>query len=364
MNKSKKAIKGSAKVKKAGFKVNLKVWIILSAVLGLVLIGAILFDQLYKRPILTIDDDKYYLEDLTYYFYTVESTYDYINQLYGGAYWDMPSDELGTTTVREAAKEEAINNIIYNEVLYKEAVANGYTLSDEDIEKINTDIASLLYEQGLSEEFLEHNNFTPEYLKDILTRTSLASNYREDVISKLGIDEEKIKSDFKYEDYRQYDIEYLFISTETQDDEGKNVPMNEKEKKAAFDIINAKRDAALETEDWSTLIPENEKELQYNTDNFLADDESYSEEFKEMMMAMENNSVSEVYEAENGYYVIRMKNNNSTESYDNAVEDAITTAENEAFTKEYNENIFPKHTFKINAGAVSNLRMGRITLVY
>ena len=34
-----------------------------------VLIAALLFDQLYKRPLVTIDGKKYYLEDLTYYFY-------------------------------------------------------------------------------------------------------------------------------------------------------------------------------------------------------------------------------------------------------------------------------------------------------
>ena len=86
--------------------------------LGLFLIVAVLFDQLYKRPLVTIDDKNYYLEDLTYYFYNTESTYDYINQLYGGSYWDSCHITIATDmTVRDYAKLETINNVIY-EVIF------------------------------------------------------------------------------------------------------------------------------------------------------------------------------------------------------------------------------------------------------
>jgi hypothetical protein len=58
-----------------------------------------------------------------------------------------------------------------------------------------------------------------------------------------------------------------------------------------------------------------------------------------------------------------MINNNSSETYDNTVRDAIKEKEEEAFSEEYMNNILPKHSFELNNKAISNLRMGRITLV-
>ena len=80
-------------------------------------------------------------------------------------------------------------------------------------------------------------------------------------------------------------------------------------------------------------------------------------------MSMENGDITDVVEEDDGYYVFRMVNNNSSETYEKTVEDAIKEKEEEAFSKEYNESILPNHTFELNNRAIRNLRMGRITLV-
>jgi len=366
VNKSKKTLKGPKKETKKKFNINPKVWIIISSILGFLLIAGILFDQLYKRPLITIDGDKYYLEDLTYYFYGTEQAYDYINQLYGGSYWDMPYDYSSGMTVREYAKTEAINNIIYNEILYREAVANGYTLTQEEEEKINEDIDTILNDSGLSKKFIKRNGFTEEYLKDVLTKVKLAERYKNDIIDSLDIDEEAIKAEINYEDYRQYDIEYFYISTEDttdNEDDSSSEETNEEKKKAAYQKIADIREKALTAEDWSTLLPEDEKELKYRDTYFLGNSTYYPDEFKEAVMAMDNNEISDILETEDGYYVVRMKNNNSAETYDRTVEEAIEKAEEEAFNEEYNNNILPKHNYVLHEKAIQNLRMGRITLV-
>lgn len=366
MNSSKKTIKGPQKQetkKKEQKKINPKILLFISILLGVILAGAILFDQLYKRPILKIDDEKYYLDDLRYYFYTVEASYDYINQMYGGNYWDMPANEAGTVTVRDTAKQEAINTALYSEIIYKEALANNYTLTSEETDKVSTEVTSLLYDQGLSEKMLKENGFTGDYLTEALTKTTLAKRYKQDVIDAQDIDDEAIKSQFKLEDYRQYDIEYLFISTQTQDTAGKSIAMNEEEKKAAYDKLKAQYDKAKATEDWSTLVPEGEEQLKYQKTNFLESDTFFEDEFEAMMIGMENNEISDIYETADGYYLVRMINNNSTETFDRTVEESITKAEEEAFQAVYNEDILPKYDYKTNVSAIRSLRMGTITLI-
>lgn len=364
MNNSKKSIKVSHKTTKKPFTISPKIWVVVGAVLGLSLIVGILFDQLYKRPLVTIDDEKYYLEDLTYQFYNTESTYNYINQLYGGSYWDMPYNDSTDMTVRDYAKLETLNNVIFEQILYNEALDNGYTLTQEELDKIDIDVDSTLNDKGLSEELISKNGFTAEYLKSIFSKNALANRYKQDLIEKFDIDDEAIKAEINYDDFRQYDIEYLFISTQkTNEEDNSQVPFNDEEKKEAMNKITVLREKALETADWSGLIPEEETSLQYRESNFLANDTFFSEKLMSTMVAMENGDITEVIEEEGGYYVVRMINNNSSETYDNNVKEAITKKEEEIFAKEYNDNIIPKHSFTINDKAIRNLRMGRITLV-
>ncbi|HKL79498.1 MAG TPA: hypothetical protein VJ888_03560 [Mobilitalea sp.] len=363
MNNSKRTIKGPQKAKKPVKKLNRKLWIIPSIIIGILLVVAILFDQLYESVVITVDGDKLRLDDLRYYFYTVESQTDYINQLYGGTYWDMTYNETTGATVRDMAKQEAVSAALYNEIMYREAVNKDYTLSTEESDKIATDVASMLYEQNIPVELLDKNGFTGKYLTKVFGKLALADRYRQDVVDTLDIDDAGITETIIYDDYKQYDIEYLFITTKTSDAEGNSVPMEEAAKTAAYEKLKAQYDAALTTEDWSTLIVEEEKELKYQKDNFLVNDTTFTEEFKTMMIAMENNTISNIYEDESGYYLVRMINNNSSESYDKAVTDAIKQAEDAAFQTYYTENIINEHNFKINNSAIKSLRMGNITLV-
>jgi foldase protein PrsA len=336
--------------------------IAVSIVLVVVLIGGVLFDQLYKRTILTINGDKYNINDLSYYFYNTESTYDYIDQLYGGtgSYWDMTNDTTGLTN-RESSGQDAIGAAIYNEVMYREAKANNYTLTDDEKKTVDTDVNNMLTGES-TKKIAKQNHYTKKYLTDIFTKTTLAERYHQDQIKKLNIDEAGIKAKINYEDYRQYDVEYLFISTKTTDDKGNSVAMTADQKTAAYDKISSYYDKAKTTEDWSKLLPDTEKDLQYQTTSFKKDDSTFPDDFKTKIMAMENNAVSEITETDNGYYLVRMKNNNSTEAYDSAVDSAIKNAQDEAFSPVY-QDILKKYNYKINNKELDKLPMGEITLV-
>jgi len=77
---------------------------------------------------------------------------------------------------------------------------------------------------------------------------------------------------------------------------------------------------------------------------------------------MKKGDVSKVYEEKDkGYYLVRMVDNNSSESYDTAVKKAISDAENAGFTEVYN-TLLAKHTYKINTKALAKYTMGSITL--
>lgn len=340
-------------------------WIIASAVLVLALIVAMLFDQLYAPALVKVDGKKYTVYDLAYYLYSVESNYEYYDSMFGGngAYWDMTYDESTGATMRDAAKEEAIQSAIGIEILYNQAISENYTLTDEEKENISTQVDSVWSNQ-LTASVISKNRFTKAKLTDIIGKTTLADRYRNDRIAALNIDEEAIKAEINYEDYRQYDVDYLFISTKTTNDDGESVDMTEDEKKAAFDKITEVLDQVATTEDWSTLVPEDETELTYSDDyGFTKSTGTFSDDLKSVIMAMNNGDVSDILEdPDKGYYIVKMVNNNSTESYDTEVENAITDEENEQFNTLYQEEILPNHSYTIYENALKRYTMGSITL--
>lgn len=337
-------------------------WIIVSAVLVVVLIVALLFDQLYERTVMTIDGKDYKMSDVGYYFYTVESTYDYYDQMFGGngAYWDMVANDQTGETIRDTAKSEAVENVLYNEILYKQAISEGYTLSDDEKSVIKNDVNTLLTSTFTSSQIAK-NKFTEKNLTAALEKIALVKRFREDKIDSFDIDDAAITASVNAADYRQYDIETLFISTQKTDEAGSTVAMTDEEKQAAYDKLNTYYTTAKTTEDWSTLIPSSESEVTYSDTNFVEKSSTYSEDMTKMMVAMNNGDISDIYTADNGYYVVRMKNNNSTESYDNAVKSAITKAESDKFD-EYYKGIKAEHKYSTNEKALADMTMGSITL--
>ncbi len=361
MNKSKKPIKGPKKSKQTVITVNRKYWLIPSIIIGIFLIAAMLFDQLYERVLITIDGEKYHMSDLNYYFYDVENGYNSYSQIFGPVNWSTPYDETGKLTLGDVAKQEAVGISVFNEIMYQEALAAGYSLTDEEINTINNDIATMLYDQGLSQDMLDENGFTGDYLKKVKEKVTLAQRYRGDIIDTLAVDDEAIKAGISYEDNRQYDIEYLYISNQKTDEAGNQTEMTEKEKTAAYEKIKAKYDEALKTADWSTLVPVDELELQYKENDFIKGDTTYPEDLKTMMMAMKNGEISNIFKAENGFYIIKMVNNDNPETYNTMVENAIKEAEDTAFETYYGENILTKHEVKMNERALKNVKMGTFT---
>lgn len=338
-------------------------WLVAFAVLVVGLIAALLFDQLYKPTIMEIDGKGYTISDLSYYFYTVESKYNYYDSMFGGggAYWDMTVDDEGNT-VRDLSKTEAVNLALFNEVLYNQAKTDGYSLTDEE-KKTISDNVDLLIGSQIPPADIRKNNFTKAYLTDVLGKITLADRYREDKIAQLNIDVEEIKKDINYEDYRQYDIETISIATKSTDDSGNIVDLTAEQKQAAYDKIKNIYEAAKTTEDWSTLIPDDEEELTLNSDNyFLKDDALFSEDMKNKMMTMNNGDVSEIFEEANAYYIVRMVNNNSSESYDVAVEDAVSAAEDKAFSDMFDNEILPKHEYTIKDKSLKRYTMGFVTV--
>ena len=77
---------------------------------------------------------------------------------------------------------------------------------------------------------------------------------------------------------------------------------------------------------------------------------------------MKVGEVSDVLEGTDGYYIIKLTDNTSTESYDNAITQAKETAEEEAFDEEYTSNIEPNYAVDIDYDVWDNIAVGSYSI--
>lgn len=387
MNSGKKVLKGETKPVK---QINInrtepevsgkaKIFIAIAAVLAVFMVAYIVWENHHTKYLVSIDGEKVTIDEMMYDVYEVEETYAYMASFYAqlgyGDYWTMELGENGET-VQEIAREECMNSYIAGEVLYKEAIANGYEVTDEDRADAEAVLESIIDAYTTTDEETEETvvptevlGFTTDELRTILEEREVAARYKEELTSAYGITTADVADSVDKEAFRQYDIEYFEISldgTET-DEEGNLLEITEEEKEARYEAIKAVLEEAGSKE-WSTVISKEDTDseseeikVEYDTDNFILDESYFDDASTEMIMAMENGEVSEIFESDGYYYVVKMINNNSTERYETELEDAVTAKEEEKFQEAF-EAMKEKYNVKIYEGDWKKVAIGSLTV--
>lgn len=337
----------------------------IGVILTVIICVIIAVEQLYEPTILTINEDKYQLSDVRYYIFTQEyQGYQYENmyQTYmQSSYWDQVTDEEAGETNLDKAKAQTLGNIIQAEVLYKEAVKNGYTITDEDRTNAETNLSQM--KENLSSQMLRENGFSDSYLKKVLQKVEVVSRFQQDKIDSFDIDDEAIKAGIDYEDYHQYEIG-VFKAEKTkkaEDSEEEAKPLPEEELKAAYDKLAALKDTVASSEELDKVLAEDEETITYTSEKIQADNTTYGKKNVKKIIKMDNGDVLDIFETEEAYYLVKMINNKATESYDNAVDSAISTEENTKF-EEYFEDLKKEYTIKENKEEWDALDFGYITM--
>lgn len=338
-----------------GSKKNIILIAVLAAVV-LIVCGAVGFEKLHKDVIITLDNKKLYLDDLIYYIYMQESQANMMQQYFGNWDWDAAYDE--EKTMREAISEQILDQAIRDELLYEEAKKEGLTLTEEDEEAINSSIEEIT--ASFTSKKRNKLGLTKSNLKSILTKLSLAQQYQEKKSEEFEVDEQAIRGEIDEKDYEEYKVNTIFISTETTNEDGESVDMTEEEKQKAYDKIAALLDKAKETKDFTTLVGEEETQLQAAEELWEKDDTYLSEADMKKVLSMKNGEVTDVLEGESGYYIIRMVDNECSDSYEQAVSDKVQEKREEMFEEQLYNPLKEEHTYEINTSAWEKITLGTV----
>lgn len=351
--------------------------IILGAICVIVVLALCIgvgIQQLKPQRVLVVNDTKKTMDDMMYPIYERESMYLPLNETYqymmGSSVWDVgyqgddSSVDAGTNN-SDGLKIEIMNKETEYEILYQEAVKAGYKVTDDEKKDAEKQADEAL--KGLSgvqklKLCISKKNLTSRFEKRIV-----ADRYKADQQANLNkeVDEDKAIADISKEDYRQYDIDYYYVSLSTVDSEGNSKELSKSDKKELENDIKALAKKAAKAKDFSKLIEDEEKsDIKYNTSNFTEKSgwTFVSDKNLKKIKALKNGEISEVFIDDSaGYYVfVKMIDNNSTESYESECDKAIEEAQKAKYDEWY-KGIKDGYKVEINNEIWDDITIGAVT---
>ncbi len=336
------------------------------------------YDQLRTKPVMTVEgqdgnEASYSIKDLGYYVYEAEAQGESMSSLYaqfygeGYDYWNAEMGDDGSTAA-DVAAETVISEATEDFILYQQAVAEGYSATDEDNTTVTDNLNSTMENMTKKQKMIK--GLSEKEMREVILKQTIGERYKKDKIASLGIDYDAIKKDINKKDYKQYDFQYYMISTKTETDEGQQ-DMSKEEKAAAKEKMEAFLTTATGAEDFATIfgndengeaITQNEEGIAYHGDGQLIEKDGFDAKIDKAIKKLKVGDVSEVLEGEDGYYIIKMADDSSTASYDNAVQEAINSEEESAFDEEYTTNIEPNYTVNVDYDVWDTVKIGNYSL--
>lgn len=328
-----------------------KVLLVMGLIVALVLCAGVCYMQLRPRAILKVTGtnsngsevtNTVYMKEAVYDIYQTETQYNQYSQIYqqmyGTTYWEMENADSAGRNGASAAKKQVMDLIKQREILCMEAEKLGYSLTDEEKKTVSENVKSAM--EGMSDAQKKMDGLDEKSLTTVFEKNALAEKYRQVIISESGIDTEALKATVDKDEYRQYTMQYYMISNkEGSGEEEKDV--SEDQKKKNLESMEALKEKAKTAEDFTKLLEENDTSgiSSYQLEELVAkdiDDSTFlTKKLRKKLIKMENEEISDVLEGEDGYYLVKMVNNNDTAAYDEQCSSVVEEEETKQFNNRY-----------------------------
>jgi len=384
MNNSKKLAKNNGVSKKQGGGASAlsfvssknKVLVILGILAVIVLCAGVCYMQLRPRAVLVVSTtdengtqkkDTVYMKEAVYSIYQVENQYNQYSsiyqQLYGKTYWEMEDVDSKGRNGASAAKKQVMDSLKQREVLYMEAQKRGYSLTAEEEKTAENNVADTM--KNFTDKQKKLEGLDEKTLKSEFKKNALAEKFRQILIKESGVDEEALKATVNKKDYRQYTLQYYKVSNqETSGEETKEVSAEQKQ--TNLTNMQALQEKAKTAKDFTKLLDDNDKTgIQYQTENLikkdLKDSTFLNKELRKQIMKMDNGQISDIIEGDDGYYLIKMVNNDDSEAYDNQCQSVVNEEETKQFNARYAE-FAPNYVTEVQSYWKGRVKLGSYTI--
>lgn len=282
--------------------------------------------------IVSIDNSKLTLDDFLYDIYQIKSERDTWNEAYQDAlgidYWDF---EFEYNNMESLARDTIMTRVVLNEILYDQAKKAEVSLTDEDESKLEAKSNELI--QSMTEDQLEDTGLNYDIIIKTLQKQFIGDKYYQTLLDSFEVNESAIRSNIDPDLYREYKTECLYVPTVLVGHESIS-PMSQEELTEAYSKILNVQNLIHKGADFKRIPNEIDGVTLYERD-FILDDNTAEEEYKNMAITLENGNYSPIVTTEFGYYIICMLNNNSSYRFEKHIDDLILEHKKEKFELYY-----------------------------
>ncbi len=337
------------------------------------------YNSLRVKTIMSIKDKsgkttEYSIKNLGYYVYQGEAQYDtmykslYANYGMGDFnFWEQGGDDA--TNAADSLSESIITDAQEDFILYQQAVSEGYEATDDDKKDAQKQTDEAVKNMTKKQKLIR--GLSEKEVYNCILKQVIGERYKKDKIASLNLDYDKITAKVKKKDYKQYDFQYYTIATTKTNDDGKSESLSKDEIKNLKSKMSDLLKQAKSADDFTTLFgkDDNGKAKTQNDDGIsfvengqLIEKDGFDKKVDAKIKKMKVGEISAVLEGEDALYIIKLTDNTSTDSYDNAVKEAKSTAEEDAFKTEYTDNIEKNYDVKVNDKVWENVHIGQYAM--
>ena len=274
-------------------------------------------DSESETILMAVGEETVSMEEAKAYVYFLKHQYEGST---GNVIWDY---KLEGQTLSDYAKEQIQNLLTQIKILKQEAKKQGIELMQDEIEEARTD--AIDYMSQLSKKEKEETGLTEDILTTIYSENILANKVFE--ISTNDVD-----TNISDDEVKQITIQYLMVMTKGTDKNGNTVDMTlEEKKKAKSKAKNLWKDAQ-ETTNFLTLAESNtdakDAELTFSKADAPND-------LKEEAFRLKSGEMSNLFEGENGYYIIYCVNDDDEDATAKRKEELIMERQKASFEDKF-----------------------------
>ena len=257
-----------------------------------------------KSPVATVNGVDITLEKYQDTLNAYKVTFE---NMYGKDVWNQQVE--GDKTRGDEFKEDILNRMIQDELVYQKSEDKKLVPSDEEVNKQYDEFKKSIGDNGEYIKKLKDAGIDEAFLKDQMKKDVAIQNYSAEYIANLKTSNDDLNKYYndKKEEFRKEEVKASHILISTQDAEGKALSDKDKanKKKEAEDIL-AKIKAGEDFEDLAKKYSNDPGSAKNGGDlGFFAKGVMVAE-FENTAFSLEKGKVSDLVESEFGYHIIKV----------------------------------------------------------
>lgn len=258
------------------------------------------------------------------YLYTIQFIYTY------------GVDEETLAADMDNYKAQILSQLRTDEIQYQYAKNNGIELTED--EKAEMDDVVERYYKTFPEEFLEQYGISKELVTELFYKQRYISKLTDETTKTLQ-EQYKKEAEKELEDTEFFDLYYLLFPTveykdgsPVTDEDGKYISLSDEEKAKQKELVEKAKERLESGEDAESLAEE--YEIEDYSEELRSYKGAYAEDLENLIKDLQSDDVSEVYEDDLGYMVVKMINSNDEEYKEYYIETAATEKASEQLSTE------------------------------